>query len=144
MRFVNSGESRNFPVDHQRHQDGRRTAWSKPMNDCWRFWTAHLHHHHSTEIGFGGQFAALFNHARIRLHGAQKQVWNGAEIRLPACDAFEPVLRTFELWCGRDLNCMSSTRAGQHICRGSLRNTECCWNEPSIADVQSAWLILPH
>ena len=35
----------------------------------------------------------LFIHARIRLHRGKTQVWNGAGIRPPACDAFEQIAR---------------------------------------------------
>ena len=86
----------------------------------------------------------LFTHARIRLHGGKTQVWNGAGIRPPACEALDQIARALDprdvVWKGPELPVEEqASRCWEHhsatpslsqiIWSGSWRNTECCWTE---------------
>ena len=101
----------------------------------------------------------LWVHAGIRVHTGKTKVWNRVGIRPVVCDVLERIVRTENphatVWTGSDIPSHQqgvkilgtplghSDFVAAHLRRVSAEHQD-LQRIPSVADVQSAWLLLLH
>ena len=122
----------------------------------------HLFGHSADRVGpaYTAVQQELWVHAGIRVHTGKTKVWNRVGIRPVVCDVLERIARTENphatVWTGSDIPSHQqgvkilgtplghSDFVAAHLRRVSAEHQDLLQRIPSVADVQSAWLLLLH